>query len=253
MQFENQFSVNAPIADVWAVLLDVERVAPCLPGAKVIEQTGDDAYVVGMRVKVGPITMEYKGNVEIVEKDEAAHRAVLSGSGREVRGQGAAEATAEMTLTDEGGATVATVKTDVKLSGRMASMGQGVIADVSKKLVNTFSENLQAMMAPAAVGAVAAAEPEATASPAALTTPAAPGPALADGAAAGPGATATPPAVVPAPVAAAAPRPADDTSLPLMSIAGAVLMGRLRKPQVAVPLVIVVIALGVLIFWLVRH
>jgi len=82
MQFENQFSVNAPIADVWAVLLDVERVAPCLPGAKVIEQTGDDAYVVGMRVKVGPITMEYKGNVEIVEKDEAAHRAVLSGSGR---------------------------------------------------------------------------------------------------------------------------------------------------------------------------
>jgi carbon monoxide dehydrogenase subunit G len=253
MQFENQFSVNAPIADVWAVLLDVERVAPCLPGAKVIEQTGDDAYVVGMRVKVGPITMEYKGNVEIVEKDEAAHRAVLSGSGREVRGQGAAEATAEMTLTDEGGATVATVKTDVKLSGRMASMGQGVIADVSKKLVNTFSENLQAMMAPAAVGAVAAAEPEATASPAAVTTPAAPGPALADGAAAGPGATATPPAVVPAPVAAAAPRPADDTSLPLMSIAGAVLMGRLRKPQVAVPLVIVVIALGVLIFWLVRH
>jgi carbon monoxide dehydrogenase subunit G len=253
MQFENQFSVNAPIADVWAVLLDVERVAPCLPGAKVIEQTGDDAYVVGMRVKVGPITMEYKGNVEIVEKDEAAHRAVLSGSGREVRGQGAAEATAEMTLTDEGGATVATVKTDVKLSGRMASMGQGVIADVSKKLVNTFSENLQAMMAPAAVGAVAAAEPEATASPAVVTTPAAPGPALADGAAAGPGATATPPAVVPAPVAAAAPRPADDTSLPLMSIAGAVLMGRLRKPQVAVPLVIVVIALGVLIFWLVRH
>jgi carbon monoxide dehydrogenase subunit G len=253
MQFENQFSVNAPIADVWAVLLDVERVAPCLPGAKVIEQTGDDAYVVGMRVKVGPITMEYKGNVEIVEKDEAAHRAVLSGSGREVRGQGAAEATAEMTLTDEGGATVATVKTDVKLSGRMASMGQGVIADVSKKLVNTFSENLQAMMAPAAVGAVAAAEPEATASPAAVTTPAAPGPALADGAAAGPGATATPPAVVPAPVAAAAPRPADDTSLPLMSIAGVVLMGRLRKPQVAVPLVIVVIALGVLIFWLVRH
>ena len=253
MQFENQFSVNAPIADVWAVLLDVERVAPCLPGAKVIEQTGDDAYVVGMRVKVGPITMEYKGNVEIVEKDEAAHRAVLSGSGREVRGQGAAEATAEMTLTDEGGATVATVKTDVKLSGRMASMGQGVIADVSKKLVNTFSENLQAMMAPAAVGAVAAAEPEATASPAVVTTPAAPGPALADGAAAGPGATATPPAVVPAPVAAAAPRPADDTSLPLMSIAGVVLMGRLRKPQVAVPLVIVVIALGVLIFWLVRH
>ena len=68
MQFENQFSVSAPIADVWAILLDVERVAPCLPGAKVLERTGEDQYVVGMRVKIGPISMEYKGNVEIVER-----------------------------------------------------------------------------------------------------------------------------------------------------------------------------------------
>ena len=165
MQFENQFSVSAPIADVWAILLDVERVAPCLPGARVIERTGDDAYVVGMRVKVGPMTMEYKGNVEIVERDNAAHRAVLSGSGKEVRGQGAAEATAEMALREEGGATVAIIKTDVKLSGRMASMGQGVIADVSKKLVNTFSDNLQAMMA-AEPGAPAV-PPTATPAPAA--------------------------------------------------------------------------------------
>src|SRR4030088_662548 len=156
MQFENQFTVTAPIADVWAVLLDVGRVAPCLPGARVIERTGYNAYVVGMRVKVGPMTMEYRGNVEIVERDNAAHRAVLSGSGKEIRGGGAAEATAEMTLREDGAATVATIKTDVKLSGRMASMGQGVIADVSKKLVNTFSDNLQAMMASAPVGAAAA-------------------------------------------------------------------------------------------------
>jgi uncharacterized protein len=260
MQFENQFSVNAPIADVWAVLLDVERVAPCLPGAKVIERTGHDAYVVGMRVKVGPMAMEYRGNVEILEKDDAAHRAVLSGSGKEVRGQGAAEATAEMTLVEEGGATVATIKTDVKLSGRMASMGQGVIADVSKKLVNTFSDNLQAMMAPAPVGAVAAPGAEAVAAPAAPYAAAAPAPAEAsavpagvNGAATGPGATAVPPAVGPAPVAAAAPRPSEDASLPVMSIMGAVIMDRLRTPQVAVPVAIVVLGLGALIVWLVRH
>lgn len=253
MQFENQFSVSAPIDDVWGILLDVERVAPCLPGARVIERTGDNAYVVGMRVKVGPMAMEYKGNVEINERDNAAHRAVLSGSGKEVRGQGAAEATAEMTLRQEGGATLATIKTDVKLSGRMASMGQGVIADVSKKLVNTFSDNLQAMMVPAAVGAVVSPSSGAAVFPAATATAAAPATALAGGAAAGPGVTAIPPAATPAPAAAAAPRPNEEASLPLMSIAGAVVMGRLRNPQVAVPLAIVVIAVGAFLVWLVRH
>src|ERR1700686_3582392 len=77
MKFENRFSVKAPIDDVWETLLDVERVAPCLPGAKVLERTGEDEYIVAMRVKVGPITMEYKGDVKIFEKDDAAHRAVL--------------------------------------------------------------------------------------------------------------------------------------------------------------------------------
>jgi carbon monoxide dehydrogenase subunit G len=253
MQFENQFSVSAPIDDVWAILLDVERVAPCLPGARVIERTGDNAYVVGMRVKVGPMAMEYKGNVEILERDNAAHRAVLSGSGKEVRGQGAAEANAEMTLRQEGGATLATIKTDVKISGRMASMGQGVIADVSKKLVNTFSDNLQAMMVPAAVGAAVSPSAGAAVFPALAATAAAPATALAGGAAAGPGATAIPPTATPAPAAAAAPRPNEEASLPLMSIAGAVVMGRLRNPQVAVPLAIVVIAVGAFLVWLVRH
>ena len=253
MQFENQFSVSAPIADVWAILLDVERVAPCLPGARVIERTGDDAYVVGMRVKVGPMTMEYKGNVEIVERDNAAHRAVLSGSGKEIRGQGAAEATAEMTLGEEGGATVATIKTDVKLSGRMASMGQGVIADVSKKLVNTVSDNLQAMMAPAPVGAAVSSPAGALAPAAGPAMAAAPAPAVAAGAAAGSGATVFPLPATPAPAAAGASRPNEEASLPLMSIAGAVLMGRLRTPRVAVPVGIAVVALAVFVVWLVRH
>ena len=232
MEFENEFSVNAPVDDVWRVLLDVERVAPCLPGARVQERIGEDEYVVGMRVKVGPISMEYKGNVKIVERDDANHRAVLSGNGRELRGQGAAEATAEMLLTQDGDATRARIKTDVKLSGRMASMGQGVIGDVSRKLIDTFSANLQAMVAPAAVATAAPMQ--------------APG-----------GAETTPTAVVAthpaATTPAAAAAPAEDASLPLMSIAGAVLVSRLRRPEVAIPLAIAAIVVAGLVLRRMRH
>ena len=233
MEFENQFSVKAPIDDVWRVLLDVERVAPCLPGARVQEHTGEDEYVVGMRVKVGPIAMEYKGNVRIVERDDATHRAVLNGSGREVRGQGAAEATAEMVLTQDGDATVARIKTDVKLSGRMASMGQGVIADVSRRLIDTFSANLQAMMAPAPVAVAAPLEAGGHGTVASVAT-VAPGPVT-------PARASTPPA------------PPDDASLPLMSIAGAVLVSRLRNPRVAIPVAIVVLGVAALVYRLVRR
>lgn len=199
MEFENRFTVKAPIADAWDTLLDVERVAPCLPGAKVLERTGEDQYVVAMRVKVGPIGMEYKGNVEILAKDAVAHRAVLHASGREVRGQGAAEAEVEMLLTEEGDETVASIKTDVKLSGRAASMGQGVIAEVSKKLVDTFSTNLAGMLAlPAEAPAPDAADPA-------------------------PAAVAVSPAFV----------PSDDASLPVLSVVGSVVMDRLRSPRVA--------------------
>jgi carbon monoxide dehydrogenase subunit G len=219
MEFENRFSVKAPIADVWDVLLDVERVAPCLPGAKVLERTGDDEYVVGMRVRVGPISMEYRGNVQIIEKDAVAHRAVLSGSGRELRGQGAAEARAEMVLTGDGDETVATIKTDVKLSGRAASMGQGVIADVSKKLVDTFSTNLATLMAPAEATPTADAMAPSTASDA-----------------------------VPQP-----PIPHDEAALPVLSVLGSVVIGRLRSPRVAVPVGIAVVALVAYAVWWWRH
>jgi uncharacterized protein len=200
MQFENQFTVKSPIGDVWDTLLDVERVTPCVPGAKVLERTGDDQYVVAMRVKVGPISMEYKGNVEIVSKDPVAHRAVLHASGKELRGQGAAEADAEMLLSEDGDRTVAVIKTDVKLSGRAASMGQGVIADVSKKMIDTFSTNLASMLAPAT-----------------------PDPSD-DGA--NPGAARAAPARAPfVPVA--------EASLPVLSVLGSVVMDRLRRPRVA--------------------
>ena len=102
MQFENTFDVEAPIDEVYAALLDVERVAPCVPGAEVLEQTGDDAYKVGIKVKVGPMSMQYKGDVEVVEQDPSAHRAVLRTKMREARGQGTANADVVMNLSSEG-------------------------------------------------------------------------------------------------------------------------------------------------------
>lgn len=223
MQFENQFTVMSPIGDVWDTLLDVERVTPCVPGAKVLERTGDDQYVVAMRVKVGPISMEYKGNVEIVSKDPVAHRAVLHASGKELRGQGAAEADAEMLLSEDGDRTVAVIKTDVKLSGRAASMGQGVIGEVAKKLVDTFSVNLASLLtAPSEVAA-----PTATGESTGGSIPSVPFP--------------------PRPI------PNDDTSLPVLSIVGSIVADRLRSPRIAVPVGIAIVALIVGVLRLLRR
>src|SRR3954469_9276843 len=157
MKFENTFAVDAPIDEVYATLLDVERVAPCVPGAEVLEQTGDNAYQVAIKVRVGPISMTYKGNVEIVERDDENHRAVMRARARETRGQGTADARVELSLEQEGPTTNGTMVADVQLAGRAAAMGRGVIQDVSAKLVTTFAQNLETMLAG---GGAAAAEPE---------------------------------------------------------------------------------------------
>src|SRR4051812_27677255 len=163
MKFENTFAVDAPIDEVYATLLDVERVAPCVPGAEVLDKTGDDAYQVAIKVKVGPISMTYKGNVEIVERDEEQHRAVMRARARETRGQGTADARVEMALTEQGAEhTTGTIASDVQLAGRAAAMGRGVIQDVSAKIVTTFSQNLEAMLS-----GRGAAEPEPSATEAA--------------------------------------------------------------------------------------
>src|SRR3954465_13344844 len=122
MQFENAFEVDAPLEEVWKTLLDVERVAPNVPGAEVLEKSGDDAYKVGIKVKLGPITMQYRGDMEIVERDEAAHRAVMRVKAKEARGQGTADAETVMELSGDDGHTSATITTDVRLSGRAATM-----------------------------------------------------------------------------------------------------------------------------------
>src|SRR3954466_167941 len=103
MEFENTFQVQAPVEDVWTLLMDVERVAPCVPGAEVLEQTGDDAYKVAIKVKVGPMSMRYGGEVEIVEPDEAAPGAVMRARPREARGQAPVNSNVVMTLSGGGG------------------------------------------------------------------------------------------------------------------------------------------------------
>src|SRR5579862_2742347 len=148
MKFENTFTVLAPPDEVLATLLDVERVAPCMPGAEVLERVDENAYKVGIKVRVGPISMTYRGEVQITERDEAAGTATMHATAKEARGQGTADAQVHMTLTEENGGTRASLDTDVALSGRVAAMGQGVIADVAGKLVETFAENLAAMLAP---------------------------------------------------------------------------------------------------------
>jgi uncharacterized protein len=164
MRFENHFDVDSPIDSVWDAVLDVERVAPTVPGAQVLERTGDDAYKVAIKVRVGPMSMTYRGEVEIAERDDESHRAVMKARAKEARGQGTADADVTMQLRGENGRTSATVTTEVELSGKAAQMGQGVLQDVAGRLVETFARNLATMLeggeaAPAAPAAGAAATP----------------------------------------------------------------------------------------------
>ena len=146
MELNNDFEVAAPVDLVWAVLTDVERIAPCLPGAQLLEIEGDEFRGV-VKIKVGPITAQYKGAASFSERDDVGHRAVLRAEGRDTRGAGnaAADITAELEATDVG--TKVTVTTDLTVTGKVAQFGRGVMADVSKKLMGQFAENLSDLIA----------------------------------------------------------------------------------------------------------
>ncbi|MET4094279.1 SRPBCC family protein [Arthrobacter sp. UYCu712] len=164
MQIDGTFSVVAPIDKVWDTLMDFERVAGCLPGARILNKLSDDAYQVGMAVKLGPVTMQYKGLLTVVERDAAGHRAVLGGKAQETRGQGTAEASVTLTLSGEPrGTTRGTVSADLALSGKAAAMGKGVIGSVTEQMMALFARNLQAMLTapetPAPAGERAAGAP----------------------------------------------------------------------------------------------
>jgi carbon monoxide dehydrogenase subunit G len=229
MEFENTFVVEAPVEEVWDLLLDVERIAPCMPGAQVLEQVGDDAYKVAVKVRLGPMTMNYNGDVEIVDRDASAHQATMRAKAREARGQGTAQATIRMALREQDGGTEASILTEMNMSGKAAAMGQGIIKDVAAALTETFAQNLAGMVKDGGRAAAApeAAEPEAVAA-----------------ASAGEPAPVTPPFAAPPPPTAQAPA---DAGLPVGKIAASVVAGRLRDPRTVGVLVVLTLLLGIAI------
>jgi carbon monoxide dehydrogenase subunit G len=142
MRIEDQFRVNVPVEDAWKLLLDIERIAPCMPGAQLQEIEGDEFRGI-VKVKVGPITAQYKGTARFTEVDHEGHRAVISASGRDTRGQGNATATVTATLEAFGDGTEVRIDTDLSITGKVAQFGRGVIGDVSTKLLAQFVDNLE--------------------------------------------------------------------------------------------------------------
>ena len=139
MELEHQFTVPVPVDRAWEVLLDVEKIAPCMPGA-VIDSVDGDSFTGKVKVKVGPITVAYSGKASFLEKDATAHRAVVEAKGRETRGSGTAAATVTASMADEGGSARVTVVTDLAITGRPAQFGRGVLNDVGNKLIGQFAD-----------------------------------------------------------------------------------------------------------------
>jgi carbon monoxide dehydrogenase subunit G len=175
MELTNEFRVGVPPATAWSVLTDVERIAPCMPGAQLQEVEGEE-YRGIVKVKVGPITAQYKGAATFVEKDEDNLRVTLRAEGRDTRGQGNANATITAKLTPDGDGTKVIVVTDLTVTGKVAQFGRGVMADVSAKLLDQFVECLETkvLAEDAAPAATVAAPAEAVPTPAAKAAPAAP-------------------------------------------------------------------------------
>jgi hypothetical protein len=173
MELSNEFVVPVAVDEAWVLLTDVERIAPCMPGAELQEIDGEE-YRGIVKVKVGPITAQYKGKATFVEKDDAAHKAVLRAEGRDTRGQGNANATITATLVSEGGGTKVTVVTDLAITGRAAQFGRGVMADVSSKLLGQFVTCLEKNVLGAGAEAASASGGAAAEAPPAETGEAAP-------------------------------------------------------------------------------
>lgn len=143
MKLEQSFEVKAPLEKVWEALIDVERVAPCLPGAEITEAHDDGSYHGNFTVKLGPTTAAYRGQLQLESVDEATHHVTMKASGQDKRGQGSAKATIVSALSEGGEATRVDVETDFTLTGRLARFGRGgMIKDVSNKLMGDFEKCL---------------------------------------------------------------------------------------------------------------
>jgi carbon monoxide dehydrogenase subunit G len=166
MKLEQSFTVAAPVEQVWDMLIDVERVAPCLPGAEVTGQRPDGSYEGNFTVKLGPTTASYRGSLKMDSLDEASRTATMHANGTDKRGQGGAHAVIVSTLHQEGEETVVDVITDFTITGRLARFGRGgMIEDISKRMLRDFSQCLQASMASEPAPAAAESAAPAAAAP----------------------------------------------------------------------------------------
>jgi uncharacterized protein len=283
MEFTHEFHVPSDVETTFATLIDLEKVAPCLPGAT-LEEVDGDTYTGRVKVKVGPIQVIYRGTAEIIEVDHEVHRGRIKARGKETRGAGTASADVVATLHGDGDGTRVVVDTDLHITGKPAQFGRGVMADVGGKIIDTFAERLRAMLedegeeageAREAAGgeeAVAAAAtppgPEAVATGAAAAAHAGHAAAPSAGPAGGPGAegeTGPPtaeagtrepgPEAIATGAAAAGPGPRriaptpgrEDDALDLLEVAGAATAKRV------LPLVALLAAIAALIWWLRRR
>lgn len=178
MRLENSFAVPAPIEEAWALLTDVPRVVPCMPGAELTEVVDDAHWKAQVHVKLGPIAMKFAANVARETMDDAAHTTTLSAKARELKGRGGAEATIVSSLepAGDGDGTKVTIVTELALKGAVAQYGRGIVADVSDQIVKQFAANLAAQLTqePAAAANAARPTPSPPSAPTATTAPAPP-------------------------------------------------------------------------------
>ncbi|HLM10403.1 MAG TPA: SRPBCC family protein [Thermoleophilaceae bacterium] len=170
MKLENSFTVAAPIAETWETLLDIERVAKCLPGAQIEPGDEDGVYRGAMKVKLGPMTVDYRGTARLQDVDEDTHTASIAVQAREAKGQGTAAAVIRNQLEPQNGGTRVVAVTDLKITGRQAQFGRGIMEDVASTMMGEFAKRLEseigsgtATREPAGDGAAAAAAPTAEA------------------------------------------------------------------------------------------
>ncbi|MFJ3799478.1 SRPBCC domain-containing protein [Streptomyces sp. NPDC090088] len=263
MRIDNEFGVDVPVERAWEALTDLEALAPCMPGAQLTGVDGD-VHHGKVRVKVGPVISQFQGTARFVEKDEAAHTAVIRATGRDMRGQGNASATVHARLRPEGTRTVVSVSTDLSISGKLAQFGSGMIKEISEKLFAQFVANVEEQLLVPADPPAPAPEPVPTASARADAAPASavvrPSPApepvsdpepkpLSDPSSGAPREAASPSATASASAEArpvSVPAEGESEPLDLMRLAGTSVYKRL------IPLAVGACLIGVLVYLLVR-
>jgi carbon monoxide dehydrogenase subunit G len=227
IELDNSFTVPVPPERAWDVLLDVERIAPCMPGASVTSVEGDE--IAGLvKVKLGPLSLSYKGTAKFTEKDQANHAIAIEASGKETRGAGTASATVQAGLkpADDDGHTLVSIHTSLNVTGRPAQFGRSLLPEVSGKLIAQFADNLEALIA--AEGAAETAEPTASAEGT-----------IAEGAEAGSGQAAGVTAATPTPAQPAAVLPRQEESLNLIKLVGVPILKRVVPIAAAAALIAV--------------